>query len=308
MAGAFVAVADDATATWWNPAGLPGTLIADGVVSWQSNELLDPDDRPVGESVGRRATATGFAFSFPAAGVGYQRIRLADAGPAAIAGGAAGRQDQRLAPTARSLLSHQVGLTVAQSLGDAVVVGATARLLRGEVSALAPAAGLPDAVLDTVAEGEGAASVRGDVDAGVLIRAGRVRFGLAGRNLTGPRFRGPQGIEWRLERRVRAGVALVAEAERAGRQRWVVAFDADLTRERGLAGDRRAVALGAEHWLWQRRLGLRGGLSASTVGEARPALSGGVSLGVRSGFAIALDASGGAAAGRGWGLAAHMTF
>ena len=31
MGGAFVAVADDASATWWNPAGLPATLIFDGV-------------------------------------------------------------------------------------------------------------------------------------------------------------------------------------------------------------------------------------------------------------------------------------
>ena len=31
MGGAFVAVADDASATWWNPAGLPNSLIVDGI-------------------------------------------------------------------------------------------------------------------------------------------------------------------------------------------------------------------------------------------------------------------------------------
>jgi hypothetical protein len=35
LGGAFTAVADDATATWWNPAGLPGTLVVDGVASWR---------------------------------------------------------------------------------------------------------------------------------------------------------------------------------------------------------------------------------------------------------------------------------
>ena len=31
MGGAFVAVADDASAAWWNPAGLPNSLIVDGI-------------------------------------------------------------------------------------------------------------------------------------------------------------------------------------------------------------------------------------------------------------------------------------
>ena len=47
MGGAFVAVADDASATWWNPAGLPGILIVDGVFEWQTTRLNSPADRPI---------------------------------------------------------------------------------------------------------------------------------------------------------------------------------------------------------------------------------------------------------------------
>lgn len=310
MGGAFVAVADDATATWWNPAGIAGTLLVDGVAMWREAEVVPEPDAPAGQGArARRESAAGFAFSFPAAGASYYRVRLTEAGPAATAGTGPGRQDRRIVPAARSLLSHHFGLTLVQSLGDAVVVGATAKLVRGEVSFLSGATGVPDAVLDRAAEAGGPATLRADVDAGVLVRLGRVRFGLSGRNLAAPRFDGPAGMGWRLERRARAGLALTGDADRAGRHPWVVAFDADLTRERGLAGERRAIAAGAEHWWFDRRLGLRGGVSASTAGPARTAASGGASLGVAGGVWLEFEATaGGDEATRGWGLAAHVMF
>jgi len=40
MAGAFVAVADDADATWWNPAGLAGGAYFSGVTEYGT--LQDP--------------------------------------------------------------------------------------------------------------------------------------------------------------------------------------------------------------------------------------------------------------------------
>ena len=43
MAGAFVAVADDATATWWNPAGLAGGPYVNSIVEYgQMREPADP--------------------------------------------------------------------------------------------------------------------------------------------------------------------------------------------------------------------------------------------------------------------------
>lgn len=310
MGGAFVAVADDASATWWNPAGLAGTLVVDGVVTWREAELIpEPDAVTEQGGIARRESAAGFAFSFPAAGVSYHQVRLTEAGPAATAGTGPGRQDRRTVPAARSLLSHHFGLTLVQSLGDAVVVGATAKLVRGEVSFLADATGAPDAVLDRAAKAGGRVEFAADVDAGVLVRLGPIRVGLAGRNLAAPRFEDASGVDWRLERRVRAGVALTGDADRGGRLPWVVALDADLTRERGPFGERRAIAAGAERWWFDRRLGLRGGVSASTAGPARPAASGGASLGVAGGVWLEFEATaGGDDAARGWGLAAHVMF
>ena len=46
MGGAFVAVSDDATATWWNPAGLATGGFFDSVV--QNGSTTEPDDRSRG--------------------------------------------------------------------------------------------------------------------------------------------------------------------------------------------------------------------------------------------------------------------
>src|SRR5258707_10823289 len=62
MAGAFTAVADDATATWWNPAGLAGG-------SYFSTILEYPHP-----TRGSDADVKGVSMAFPALGVGYYRL------------------------------------------------------------------------------------------------------------------------------------------------------------------------------------------------------------------------------------------
>ena len=77
VAGAFVAVADDATATWWNPAGLPHSQsFIDGLVE-----------------VGRGGH-WGVAFGFPALGLSYYHLNISQIQPSAsTAGGGTSRQD-----------------------------------------------------------------------------------------------------------------------------------------------------------------------------------------------------------------------
>src|SRR5215831_11915048 len=53
MAGAFTAVADDATAGWWNPAGLAGGALFNGLI-----EYARPD-RDLSETV------RGFSAAYP---------------------------------------------------------------------------------------------------------------------------------------------------------------------------------------------------------------------------------------------------
>ena len=287
MGGAFVAVADDASATWWNPAGLPNSLIVDGVVDFQSDGFTDPQPTPVsGKSAGARNGSFGLAFAFPALGVSYYRLRQSGLEPT-TAEAAPDRQDPGTAPLARSLLSQQFGVSLVHSIGDALVVGGTVRFVRGSVATVPASATDPDAALDAVGDASGPESSHGDVDLGALLRLSRVRVGVAARNLAAPEYRADDGLVWRVDRAVRVGVAVVGDADRAGRQVWTVACDADLTRERTPIG----------------------GLHVSTVDDARPAVAGGASVMLSGGLWVEGQAIGGAdRASRGWGLSAHVMF
>jgi F plasmid transfer operon, TraF, protein len=309
MGGAFVAVADDASATWWNPAGLPNSLILDGVAEGGAGRLTKSDDRPISGQTGSEFTSGGVAFAFPVVGASYFRTRQSRLDPS-TAGGPSGRQDEGTARVGRSLLLHQFGLSLAHSLGDAVVLGATVRVMRGELSTLIPAEGPLDEVFDALGEIDGSTEVQADLDLGVLVRLSRIRMGLATRNLTTPSFSALEGnAGWELERQARLGMAIVSDPDRAGRHDWVVAVDTDLRRENTPLGERRDLAVGGERWFKARRIGIRAGLSASTAGEARPAASGGASVAVASGFWVEAQVTrGGEDAERGWGVAAHVMF
>jgi hypothetical protein len=309
MAGAFVAVADDATATWWNPAGISNTLIFDGVADFRHEELIDPQPTPIsGETAGLRNTAGGVTVAVPALGFGYFRVRQTGLEPA-TAGEGPGRQDVGTAPHARSLLTQQFGATLAQSIGDFLVVGATVRVVHGTVGTAVAAFDHPEAALDAAASADGPSATKGDVDLGVLARAGRVRVGLAARNLASPAYAAADGSSWRVSRLARVGVAVVSEAVRAGRQKWTAAFDADLVSDETPYGRRRDIAAGAERWFAAGRWGIRGGVHASTVDDARVAGSVGGSVAVRRGVFVEGEATaGGDRAASGWGVSLHLQY
>jgi len=110
LAGAFTAVADDASAGWWNPAGLAGGPFVNGLVEYGK------PDRTVDETV------RGFATAYPALGVIYYRLPLSQIRvETSTAATPASRQDQ-------GNLSL-FGATVGQSFGDHMVIGSTLKLL-----------------------------------------------------------------------------------------------------------------------------------------------------------------------------------
>jgi len=148
----------------------------------------------------------------------------------------------------------------------------------------------------------------GDLDVGAMAVFGAARFGLAMRNVTALEV-GNGAAAVVLARHARAGVSLTAAG--IGRADSVtVAFDADLTRTTTAAvGDERHVSGGIEAWMLKRRIGLRGGLSANTAGDARPVAAGGASVAVRSGMYVDGEATVGTdQARRGWGLGLRVTF
>jgi hypothetical protein len=308
MAGAFVAVADDATATWWNPAGISNTLIFDGVGDFRQDELIDRQQTPVpGETPGTRDSAFGASVAVPPLGLSYYHARQTGVEPA-TAEQVPGRQDHATTPLARSLLTQQFGVTLAQSIGCVVVVGATVRVVHGTVGTAPAAFADPGPGMSAAAEADGPSTTTGDVDLGVLARLGRVRLGFAARNLVAPTFHAADGQPWQVSRLARAGAALVADADRTGRQTWTVAFDADLAADVTPYGRHRDIAAGVERWI-TRRVGVRGGFGASTIDAARPTGSVGGSVAVSSGVFIEGQATAGSdRAATGWGVSVHVQY
>jgi hypothetical protein len=172
----------------------------------------------------------------------------------------------------------QFGATILQTLVTGVHAGATVKYVQGA--------------------GDGAV----DLDFGVLAVAGAIRVGGLVRNARAPELGG-----LRLPRQVRVGAAFDGEALEM--LPLVVALDADLHAYDAGSGERRVIALGAERWLFARRLGVRGGARFNSAGARDRAITAGASVAVRAG--LYLDghiAQGGEAGEDGWGVAARVSF
>src|SRR5689334_6980177 len=189
MGGAFVAVADDASATWWNPAGLAYALT---FVDLSGSILKD----------GGRSIALGF----PSLGLSYYRLKIRQIPPASPTTGTSpsGRQDNGAVgsdPSLRDFGLSQFGASVGQSLSRHFVIATTLKL--------------ENALSDT----------KPDFDVGVMGSFGPMRVGLTVRNVRQPTF-GAGLDEYELARRARVGAALVHSSP--GKiDRIVVAVDAD---------------------------------------------------------------------------------
>jgi hypothetical protein len=187
---------------------------------------------------------------------------------------------------------------------------------RGTVRAGADRAARP--IGDLLDSGEdlegGDAESRFDLDAGLIGAFGPVRLGAVMRNIREPKFgdgsasaTASAGQGFVLPRQTRVGAAI--DAERAGGPPFIASIDADVKTYATATGDRRVVAIGAEQWLWRKRIGVRGGARFNRVGAQERAGTAGVSIGVRNGFYVEGQAvRGGSDAERGWGISTRVTF
>lgn len=301
--GAFVAVADDVSAVVWNPAGL-----ATGPFFNLSLDLGRSTERPgegPGDGPGARNSATLVGLSTLPLGLAYYRLSHTTVSPAASAGpGSLGRQEGHV--FVRTLVTTNVGATVVQSVGEVLTLGATLRLVRGGVrSATGPAAAWEDAfALADASESE--SSTRGDLDLGAMVSLGTVRAGVVMRNVTRPTFGAPERAEVTLERHTRVGLAWGEGWP--GISRTIVAVDADLTDVSHPDGERRDVAAGVERWFARQRLGLRAGVRASTVGDARTMLTVGGSYALVPGIYVDGYVGRGDRNRTAWGVGARVTY
>jgi hypothetical protein len=259
MGGAFTAVADDGSAAFWNPAGFASGSFFSLVVD--ANVL----DRQQGALV---------VMGTPPLGLSYYRT--------AIAAEKNGRN---------TLVAHQAGVTLVQSLGGHLAVGTTLKLVHG------------------IASPGGSAAIstnKFDADLGLISTGSLAQVGLSVRNLLQPELRTSGGGAIRLERQVRAGVSIHA------RQNLTVAADLDLTEAATPRGDWRDAALGIESHP-ALKAWLRGGVHWNAAGGsatgAAPVGSVGGSYAVYGAVLADAQVSFGSAQGdRGWGIGLRFVF
>lgn len=309
MGGAFVAVASDSSATWWNPAGIAAGPFVD--MAWARSVTERSEDLPAA-----RNRITSFSMATPPAAFSYYRLRITDIQPFDPTGGTpAGREDRRAGVPVRSLSASQLGVTLAHTLFPGVHSGTTLKYVRGTLrhgreDSLAPPS-------DVLALGDdydgGDAQGRLDLDVGVLAVAGMLRVGAVVKNLREPEFEtagltpDAEPNRLRLPRQIRVGAAF--DPENVTGVPLTVALDVDVRSYVTPSGGRRMVALGVEHWFLTKRVGVRAGGRLNTRDDRDRSATGGATVALRGGFYI----DGYAVRGRmtdekGWGLATRISF
>jgi hypothetical protein len=301
---AFVAVADDASAVVWNPAGLvfgPFFNLSLGI----GRSTRTTADSPRVLAAGSERGDVLLAVGVPPLGISYARSTTAELQARSPAGvGSPGRQDEQ--GLLRSLVTNALGATVLQSLGDYITVGGTAKVVRGSVAEARSMAGSWDEAFDTAERLTAPNTTAFDADMGAMVAAGRLRGGVVVRHLTSPTV-GRVG-ESRVELRRHARVGVAWGDRWPGQARTIAAVDADLTRVSGISGDRRDLAAGIERWVRRGRVAVRTGVRASTFGAARPVVSGGASYAVRAGAYVDGHVGWGDDGLTAWGLAVRVSY
>ncbi len=300
MGGAFVAVANDSSATWWNPAGLAAGPFLDVTVGWAATDI--DDSLPA-----RHERTTAVALAIPPFGVSYYRLSITDIGQLhtiAVDGG--GREDRRAAVPSWSLSASQFGATLVHTLVSGVHVGTTLKYVRakglnGELTGSESAS--VSEWLELADEMDGGEIHNSfDLDVGVLAVRGPLRVGAVMRNLVETELGAVT-----IPRQARVGVAL--DGAEMGSRAWLVSMDADVMAYTTPFGDRRVVAAGGEGWVYERRVGVRAGARFNTAGAKEQAFTAGGSVAVRPGiFVDGHVVFGGTDDESGWGVGARVSF
>lgn len=292
MGGAFVAVADDATAVYWNPAGLALGGSYFGLVLDNNLGQAEPED--IGHA--GRQSASIIALTAMPVGLSYYRLTATTVTPTS---------DPRVVRLVE-LKTHQTGVTLVQSLTERFAVAATLKWVRGSAAAGLVPDGDRDDLLDVAGDLPDESSNKFDADIGVMASLGKVRAGLTVRNVTEPDFSTANSESVSLNRQTRAGVSFV------GVPGVIVAADFDLERAAGSLGEVRNVAAGAEARIF-RRVSVRSGFRFNTLGNEPGGRAPVYSLGgsVTTFRSLMVDAQvtlGSRAGDRGWGVAARLGY
>jgi hypothetical protein len=268
MGGAFVAVADDATAVHWNPAGLVTGPAAGMTIGWDWFQFGNQDGAPLVGPARRRGNLTSLG-TWPL-GLAYGRFETSR-----LVEGPGGEV------VAETLQTSQYSATLLQSVTTGLIVGSTLKYVRGHV-AEAPAEG--STVRDALSSAGGLEGPRRgafDLDLGVMANLELVRIGLTLKNLRSPSFGEVRRPENTLQRQGRLGFAVLPS------DGLTLAMDLDLNTVDLRDGLRRMFAFGGEGRIGSRLL-VRSGGRLDLEGPREPVGAIGLSVGVRAG--VWLDA------------------
>lgn len=266
MAGAFVAVADDASAVHWNPAGLASGHPVGMTIGWHDFQVGNSGAASFPGARQGRATLTSLA-AWPLA-ISYGTVRharLETAGDGVLGG--------------QSLTVGHLGVTLLQTIVEGLVVGSTLKVVRGGFATGTvdlPTAGAALASLDDLDRDR---RTTFDLDVGVMAGTPAMRLGLALKNLRSPSFRATTGSEVALPRQARVGLAVLPT------DGVTLAMDLDLNTV-DLMGDlRRMLAVGGETSVGSR-VQVRSGARWNLAGDRDVLGAVGASISVRRGWWI----------------------
>jgi hypothetical protein len=262
MGGAFVAVADDPSAVFWNPAGLASGQPAGATIEWVRFRFGNQD-------------------ATPSAGPWRRSAKFVSLGTWPIGMSYANFDETRLVPGADGLEAHRFstkhyGATVLQTLVEGVVIGTTLKYVRGTVATGPALEATVGEALDAGADRDGVSSGAFDLDAGVMFDGRVFRLGWTMRNLRSPRFEGPAGTAIELKRQSRVGLSIFPA------DGLIFAVDLDVSTADLLTGPQRMLAMGAEH-LFSPRFAVRGGARWNLEGERTTVGSVGASIALKPG-------------------------
>jgi hypothetical protein len=298
MGGAFVAVADDGSAVYWNPGGLASGSFFSLVLDRNLGEGQAPADV---RASSRRATL--FALGTPPLGLSYYQLRSIDVMPSPSSPSVPGFTSAEVT----SLATHHLGVTLVQSLIDGIAIGTTLKFVHGSAGAGTVTGVDLDRLIDDADRLDTEGGNAFDADIGVMAVMGPWRAGLTVRNVAQPGFELP-GVETelKLDRMTRAGIAYQINPS------VLVAADLDLERVATGLGERRGLAVGGEGRVLPK-LFVRGGLNVNVAGDQPSGRATGVSVGasyaVWESFQVDAQATfGEEAAARGWGIAGRVVF
>jgi hypothetical protein len=261
MAGAFVAVADDATAVYWNPAGLATGPPAGMTIGWADFRSGDPNQPPAPGPTHR--TSRFVSLGTMPLGLSYGRFQESTL-----------VTRPGLGPLAESLDIFQAGVTLVQSVAQGVVVGSTIKYMHGGLRT-GPVTGTTTGdALDQAGKLDGPSSGHFDFDIGTMLDFGKARLGLLVRNLLEPTFDDGAGSAITFRRHARAGLAVMPTAG------LTLAMDLDLDTVDLRDGPRRELAFGGEN-RFGNRWALRAGVRWSLTGPSRRVAATGASLAIR---------------------------